>query len=37
MSKTTRQILLSCLSIGVAMALCLSLTLIALAVFLIVG
>jgi hypothetical protein len=37
MTKTTRQILLSCLSIGVAIALCLSVTFIALAVLLIVG
>jgi hypothetical protein len=37
MSKTTRKILLSCLSIGAVMALCLLLTLIALVIMLIVG
>lgn len=37
MSKTTRNILLSCLSIGMVMAVCLALTLIALAILLIVG
>jgi hypothetical protein len=37
MSKTTRQILLSCLSIGVAAAICLILVLIVLAILLVVG
>jgi hypothetical protein len=37
MSKTTRQILLSCLSIGVVMALCVGLTLIAFVILLTVG
>jgi hypothetical protein len=37
MSKTTRQILLSCLSLGAAIALCLSLMLIAFAIVLILG
>jgi hypothetical protein len=37
MSKTTRQILLSCLSIGAVMVLCLGLTLIALVMLLSMG
>jgi hypothetical protein len=37
MSKTTRQILLSCLSIGAVMALCLALTLVALVILLIMA
>ncbi len=37
MSKTTRQILLSCLSIGVAAVICLSLVLIVMVVLTVIG